>query len=235
MRSLLHRVAPVAVAVALAGCTSSSRSAPDTPAPASSGGASTPSTSAPPSPAESGSAGGTLVTKADAGFAIRLPPGWKEIPLDPADLQAAIEATKKDNPQLAAVLAQQGQRAVQQGGKLFAVKNGTSGATNLNLIKIPAADATLSEVVSGSVQQLAKTGVRDVVSTPLTLPAGSATRVTFTLPVNNPSGQAVLLQDTQYYLVEGGQAYVVTFTTPDRSANEAAVTATMASLRLLGQ
>lgn len=182
--------AVIAPLVLLAGCGSDPK-APDTQAPA----------------------GFEVFKDDDAGFAVAVPADWTEVPLSEnlAEFNKEANQLRLANPNLstAIVLAR---IVAQAGGRLFAVDR--EGTDSLNLTVDKAKEKTLDEVMAAIKPALTEAGATDLAEEGLNLPAGPAMRLRFKLPLQTDDG-TVTLDETQYYLLKDGNAYILTVVSAD--------------------
>jgi hypothetical protein len=117
-----------------------------------------------------------------------LPGNWQKVELSQESIQSLITTLGPSNPQLATALNQ----VLQPGGlarfQLFALDYDGStyiGNVNVSSAAIPALSLdTIGPLIEA---QLTSAGATDVQSTPVTLPAGDALRLSYTLKVNSSS------------------------------------------------
>ncbi|HYY54256.1 MAG TPA: hypothetical protein VFA01_02650 [Candidatus Dormibacteraeota bacterium] len=174
----------------------------------------------------------TAVDRSADGFAIGLPPRWRDIDLDPQTLDASLRSI--DDPQYQALLREQTSSLLTSGVKVFAFDftpsnvSSTGFTTNLNVI-LEALPYTVSLDVYEQLA-LAQLSQLDAVSKPVahqrvTLPAGTFTKLTYRITLTTASGQSTS-SITQYAIVSGLSAYVLTFTTTPAQATTYASTFT---------
>jgi hypothetical protein len=158
---------------------------------------------------------GKITDKAN-GFAITLPAGWREIPLDGSET-AEIESELPAGSQLGATLEATTSSAAAKGFAMFAMdlSADTLAAATFSGLEVQVAEPTslplslLESLVIGLLQEAP--GVTNVSGKIVTLPAGQAIRVTYTLVTTTSSGQSVKLAGTDYVLVSSKHTYTVTF------------------------
>ena len=171
------------------------------------------------------SEGWTLATVGNEGFAIGLPPGWTEFDLSSADIELALNQVRDANPGMANALSAQVAQLAAQGIKLFAVdKNGnyasTGFATNLNVLKDKTPDgATLDSLSVEAVAEVKKELKTDVpiqvFKNRLGINSGEAERLQYSWTMNAPNGKVFALSVTQYVAINGGDSYILTYSTTD--------------------
>ncbi len=164
-----------------------------------------PDTTAPP--------GFSVVKDDKAGFAVAVPSNWQRVPLSEnlGEFNRTANKLRLENPNLgtAMVLAR---IVAQAGGRLFAVDN--EGTSSVNLTVDKAKEKSLDEIMAATRPALTNVGATDVADEGVTLPAGPATRVRFKLPVTTDDG-VVVVDETQYYLLKDGKAYILTVVSSD--------------------
>jgi hypothetical protein len=173
---------------------------------------------------ESVSAANT-VNESQYGFSFSLPSNWKAIPLTGTDAGALLNAAKSADPALANVLDTQLIQAVKQGLKVYAVGpvSGTS-FPNLNIgiessSGSPTGQAFLPAMDADVKIALTEVGVLDLKTSDTRLPLGDALMVTYRLHLNAPSSLNEV--GVQLYFEHGPQIYVITFTSPSMSLDQA--------------
>jgi hypothetical protein len=227
------------IAVALAGCAGGNRGGtdggPNVPAtspsavpsavavgsPAASASASpapslAPVSSAGPNPAPTKVPGTGKITLTKYGFAITLPSGWRQVPLDGTDT-SDISSQLPAGSQMAAVLETDAATAAAKGFALLAIdlSPDTIAAGTVSTLEVEVTapqDVPLSilePLVTGLLEQA--TGVSGVSSKIVTLPAGKAIRITYTLTLTTSSGQKVKLAATNYVLESSKDTFTTTF------------------------
>jgi hypothetical protein len=161
-------------------------------------------------------AGTGHVLVASAGFAITLPDGWVAIPLDGSST-AEIEALLPPGSSIAAALDKELADASAAGFAIMAIdlRPATVAAGNASTLNVNAQGPSqlglslLQPLAVGLLDQAP--GVTNVVSTQVTLPAGRALRITYTLATTTSSGAAVKLAATQFVLLSSKHTYTTTF------------------------
>jgi hypothetical protein len=155
------------------------------------------------------------------GFSIGVPSSWKAVDYRQVATSGVIDRLVKENPNLAAVL-----RAIQDpksGVRFFAVDPRTTNgfATNLNLVveKVPRGFSATSYADAAMAQLLAVPNViRPVRRQTVRLPAGASVRLRYGINFTI-GGRSIAVAITQYALVRGTRAFVVTYTTlPSQAA-----------------
>lgn len=154
-------------------------------------------------------------TTADASavpsVSMALPGSWQKVELSEASIQSLITTLGPSNPQLATALNQM----LQPGGlarfQLFALDYDGStyiGNVNVSSAAIPALSLdTIGPLIEA---QLTSAGATDVQGSPVTLPAGDALRLSYTLKVSS-SSTTVSVTGRAFLVVSGDRFYQVTF------------------------
>ena len=206
----------MALALALAGCSSGGTD--DT---AAGDGSSTTAASGPTS--STGPQARRVVDVSAEGFTIEIPERWKEVVIDAAALQRlAQEGGGGDD---AAVNAQIRVLA-QRNGKLFAYDD-TKRTTNLNVLKIPSTSgATIDQLLEGLAAQLTAQGLRDVKVEPITLPGSRpGAKASGTSTVDAGGGKTAELFQLQYYALSGSFTFVAILASDDPARDQATMEA----------
>lgn len=150
------------------------------------------------------------------GFAVALPPDWRQIDMSPEKFDSVFDEMTAKNPEFAPLL-----RGVRQqvGLKFFGFDPATAGtgfATNVNILlqDIPPA-TTLDAAVAETLRQMEGVpGVaRPVAHERLTSATGDRERFRYRLTMVGPDGKRATVAITQYLAVRGGGLYIVTMTT----------------------
>jgi hypothetical protein len=150
------------------------------------------------------------------GFAITLPDGWRQVPLD-GSKTAEIEAQLPAGSQIAAALNTELATAVAAGMAFMAIdlrpetlSAGNTSTVNVNVQASSNVPLSLMEpLVTGLLDSAP--GVTSVAAKIVTLPAGSAIRVTYTLTITTSGGQTVKLAATQFVLLSTKRTYTISF------------------------
>ncbi len=182
---------------------------------------------------------GRITDKAN-GFAITLPAGWREIPLDGSET-AEIEATLPADSQLSGTLEATTSSAAAKGFAMFAMDLSTDTllAKVFSGLEVQVAAPTnvplslMEPLVTGLLDQAP--GVTGVSGAIVTLPAGQAIRVTYTLTTKTSTGETVKLAGTDYVLASSKHTYTVTFlvSSADASSGRSAAGSIMKTFDIL--
>ena len=173
---------------------------------------------------------------AGSGFEIGLPRSWKAISGDELFDEASVDEFRKDNPDLAPfveVLAQPDSPV-----KLFAadpeLRQGF--ATNVNVVAHDApADLDLETWMRAELASVRRHAVGDVQSETVTLPAGKAMKLDYSLDLDYGDDTRTI-STLQYGLLARSRAYVITLSTlPDAESEYTETFAAIAeSFRVTG-
>jgi len=218
---------PIAIMALLAAC-GSTAPASVAPSVAPSTAATTPTpTKAPPSPSPVPSQGTSAsastaglprtgrIEVASAGYAVTLPSNWFRIEFSKADIEAFTKAGSGSlgpgvSDQLAAQVASLAASNISLYAFRFADADAVIG-TNLNVIVLPSLGLDLSTLETLNVQQLQQMVGKDVkiTHTRVTLPAGEALRLSYSLAAGGQSVQLI-----QHLLIGGDKQLIMTCTAP---------------------
>ncbi len=226
VRSLLTGIAVVAVALALAGCGSTTVTfeTSATPAPTT---APTPTLEPSAAPTESAAATASQpstghIQLPDKGFGLTLPDGWQSLPVDPAALQAVVESLPEGSDMRNLLEGQIGSSALQSIAFWafdFGPGNTTGSTPNMNIIVQPASTFDLALVDSSVRAELgAVSGIGSIESKIVTLPAGEAIRFDYTLDVGSPGTSQATVKTTQYYVPLPAATLIVSFSADQAGA-----------------
>ena len=158
------------------------------------------------------------------GFALALPPTWRQFDMNPATFEAKFQEALKQNPQLEAMLGNLRQQ-IAAGIKFFGIDEPsmkTGFATNVNVLRLPVPPGTtLDTAVADTLMQMESlaTVTKPIAHERVKLAAGECERLRCKMTMQMPTGQAVAIASTQFILVKGNDVYVLTLTTlSDRDA-----------------
>lgn len=156
----------------------------------------------------------------DEGFAISIPTTWQRLPVKPEELAAALESMRQSNPEMAQVLGSNGVSLMQNGVKFWAFDLDPEGmksnfATNVTvtrqILPNPVSFDTFVAVNLSQLNALAsRTG--EVVSERIAIGGLAAQRVRYRLSLD-VGGSATMASITQYLVLNGRDAYVLTYAT----------------------
>ncbi len=171
-----------------------------------------------------------------AGFSIGVPAGWRSVDYRQVATGTVLDQLARENPSLAPLIS--ALRSPSSGVKLFAFDPRlTAGfATNMNVVvEVVPAGTTAEQYADEALTQLRAFAnvVRPIRRTRVHLPAGAAVRLRYGIRFA-VGGKSVVTATTQYVLVKGYRAYIVTYTTlPSLDASRSALFAASArSIRL---
>jgi hypothetical protein len=157
------------------------------------------------------------------GISLRLPQGWKAVPLDPSQVQKFLSAGGEANPAIQKSLSAQVKAAVGQHLRLFAVRSATlaGGFTdNVNVAVVSAPGATPAEIATTATSTLESSGATVTDHATITLPHGQGERLDYTLPLSS-GGKTVTVQGEQVYEIFGDQVAIITLSTKAVAVDEA--------------
>ncbi len=178
-------------------------------------------TTAPTSAASAAPSLGTTgrVAVPDEGFAITLPDGWSQIPIDQTSLDAFTKQLPPDSDLAKIMLSQAGQMA-SSGIKLWAMDVSPNAVVNgftpnLNVITQPATGVTLDFLSSSAKAQLdAISAISGTTMASVKIPAGDAVKATYALHQALASGVTVDVAGIQYYVLGPSRLYILSFSCP---------------------
>jgi hypothetical protein len=153
------------------------------------------------------------------GFSMGVPEGWLELSADDLTDSGAIGAMASANPDLAPTLEQV--RAAIESGQilLFAIDTepsepNTNFAANVNVLSggetTQSAEDAASDMAAGIEAQLPVSG--EVETDTASLPAGEAGIVRYEWTITTADGTPVDVTVTQYAVIAGGTAHILSFT-----------------------
>jgi hypothetical protein len=146
------------------------------------------------------------------GVSIAAPDDWQEV--DPDDFQMTPEEFEKAFPDAPPGFVDQATAAFQQGAALVAFDVDDQLGANVNIASFPG-EVPLSLVESQAKSQLESLGGTVDSSKRVTVPAGEAHRIDYTIDVSGPGGSSVAVSGVQFYVVADGHTHVVTITLPE--------------------
>jgi hypothetical protein len=203
------------VALSLAACGGTATATPvPTLAPASAAPTTEPSTSASPSASAAATAGASLATTGrievpEHGFAITLPPGWRRTDLESGDLEAIMAAAGAENPELANLYTQQIRAMLASGLVVFAFGPDIASGTNLNVLSLPSMGMNLDLLEQANLAQLKTLAAGDITTERVTLPAGEALHLHYSLTAaSQPTAPTI----DQYLVLLGDRQLMVSVT-----------------------
>ena len=164
-----------------------------------------------PAPTAADLPAGYAVIQGD-GVSIATPEEWEEV--DPDDFAMTDEEFEAAFPDAPPGFLEQASAAFDQGATLVAFDLDDQFSSNVNIASFPG-EAPLSMLESQATTQLETLDGHVVSSDPVTVPAGDAVRVEYTIPVTVPGGSSVQANGVQFYVVADGRTHVITITTID--------------------
>ncbi len=150
--------------------------------------------------------GFTVVSDANAGFAVSVPESWRQMPLDVGSFDPAADQVRRESDKVGPALTQL--KSVVRNGANVAVVDPATGST-VNLIVLPA-DSEPDEIATQAAVQLRGTGATGLQKEGVTVDGAPAVRQRFRLPFPSDGGGVVDLRESQYYVVRRGKAYILT-------------------------
>jgi hypothetical protein len=185
-------------------------------------------TSMPAAPSESGSLpdGWQLVTVEDEGFALSVPKGWITASVQDLADTGLLEQLADANPEAGAALEQARQAIASAQMSFLALETGqrtveTGFAANLNVVFAADPGSFTPEQVAKQMAfalPLQIPGLKVLRTDTTVLPAGDAAVVEATWKLSQ-GGQEIALRLTQYLVLVGDHAYILSFTAPGRNAD----------------
>ena len=220
----------LAFSLAACGGTPSAATSPTSAAPASvapSAGPASPSAAASPS----ASAGAGLATTGrievpEQGFAITLPTGWTRIDLQSGDLEQIMAAAGAQNPEMAELYSAQIQTMLASGLVIFAFGPDMTSGTNLNVLSLPSMGMNLDVLEQANLAQLKTLAEGDVTTERVTLPAGEALHLRYSIKAANLPTPPTIDQ----YLVLLGDRQLMVSVTNASAADAAAIAGSLEKL-----
>lgn len=158
-------------------------------------------------------AGFKVITVDDSEFAIAVPSDWELLPLNPKTFNRVAGDIRARNPKLASSLQQARALSDQGGAKLLAIQPDAS--SSVNVIMVAKRKGESFESIPGqAMNQLREARASDLNRETVTLAGERAVKVTFKLPVSTDTGD-VITDETQYYLLRGKTAFILTLAGPN--------------------
>jgi len=160
-------------------------------------------------PGNTAAPGGTAAPA--AGITLTLLPNWQKVDLTREALQNMVTTLGPSNPQLAAALNQLLTSGQFSSFLLYALGyNGTAYIGNTNATSFPVGALDLDGLGPLMEGQLKNIGVANFSSSKVTIPAGTALALKYTLTVHSGATD-VLVTGHAWIVIQNGQAYQVTF------------------------
>jgi hypothetical protein len=168
-----------------------------------------------PTPVPTPSPGTGRIVDVTDGFAITLPSGWRQVPVDGSSI-AAILALLPSGSSIPAVLRTEVAQAEASGIVFLAIDlrpatlaSGNASTVNVNVqapstLPLPLLEPLVTGLLSSA------PGITNIAATQVTLPAGKAIRITYTQALATSVG-TVKLAGTQFVLLSSKHTYTVSF------------------------
>jgi hypothetical protein len=155
------------------------------------------------------------------GFAISVPTTWQQLPVKAMELEAALQAVRETNPELAGALGVNAPTLIQNGVKFWAydlTPESVQGAfaTNLTVTRqILPNPVSFDTFVTVNLNQLNALETRNsnIVSDRTSIAGLPAERIRYLLTLDAGDGAPVTTAILQYLVLNGRNAYVLTFAT----------------------
>ncbi len=179
----------------------------------------------------SASAGASLATTGrievpEHGFAITLPAGWTRIDLQAGDLEQIMAAAGADNPEMAELYSAQIQTMLASGLVIFAFGPDITTGTNLNVLSLPSMGMNLDLLEQANLAQLKTLAEGEVSTERVTLPAGEALHLRYSIKSANQPAPPTIDQ----YLVLMGDRQLMVSVTNASAADAAAIAGSLETL-----
>jgi hypothetical protein len=181
----------------------------------------------------------------ESGFALSIPTSWQRLSVKSQELDAALQTVRASNPELADALGANAATLLQNGVKFWAYDispemQQTSFATNVTVTQQALPNPiSFDTFVSINLNQLNTLSTRNsnIVNERIALAGQPAERVRYLLTLNAEQGAPLTAAITQYLVMNGRSAYVLTYATrADLADNYRGVFEESAvSLRFIGQ
>lgn len=160
-------------------------------------------------------------TVPDSYFTVAVPARWQKLPVSGPELDASLQVIRQSNPELALALGTRGQELMAAGVKFWAFDFDPGGiqgkfATNLTVTRqlLPNSISfdTYVQVNLAQIQQLA-TRQGPVNHQRVLLGNLQAEKLNYALAFQSSDGSSVTSAITQYLVLKGNNAYVLTYAT----------------------
>ncbi|MBI4672860.1 MAG: hypothetical protein HY741_14485 [Chloroflexi bacterium] len=189
--------------------------------------------------------GWTQHTLTEQGFALAIPTTWQRLPVKSQELAAALETVRQSNPELANALGANAEALLQSGVKFWAIdltpETQQAGfATNVTVTRQTLPNSvSFDTFVSVNLNQLDALTTRnsDIVNERVSLAGQPAERVRYLLALNRDQDSPMTAAITQYLVLNGRDAYVLTYSTRNDLVNKyrSVFDTSAASLRFIGK
>jgi hypothetical protein len=179
------------------------------------------------------------------GFALSVPISWQQLPVKSQELEATLQTIRESNPELADTLGANASALLQNGVKFWAFdlnpETQQAGfATNVTLTRQQLPNpVSFDAFVSINLNQLneLKTRNSEIVNERTLIGGQPAQRVRYLLTLNRDSDAPITAAITQYLVLNGRNAFVLTYATrTDLAAKyQSTFDQSASSLRFTGQ
>jgi hypothetical protein len=179
------------------------------------------------------------------GFALSVPVSWQRLPVKQQELSAALAAIQESSPEIAQALGENAPTLLANGVRFWAFDMGAAYAESQFATNVTVTRQTFSNPVSFdtfvavNLSQLRSVSSRnsDIVNERISLAGQPAERVRYLLTLNRESGEPMTAAITQYLVLDGRNAYVLTYATrTDQTETYRPIfEQSAASLRFLGE
>lgn len=179
------------------------------------------------------------------GFAISVPTTWQRLPIRAQELETALGTIREANPELAQALGENAETLLHNGVKFWAFdlnpETQQAGfATNVTVTRQTFSNSVSFETfVAVNLNQLNALTTRnsEIVNERTSIAGQPAERVRYLLTLNRDSDAPLTASITQYLVVNGRSAYVLTYATRTDLIDKyrAVFEQSAASLRFIGQ
>jgi len=184
-------------------------------------------------------------TLPDNGFAISTPTTWQRLPVQKAELDAALQAVRTSNAALAQALGENAEALVQNGVKFWALDlNGEASqadfATNVTVTRQALPNAvSFDTFIAINLKQLEALSSRnsEIVHERTSIAGQPAERVRYLLTLDRAQAAPMTVAITQYLVLNGRNAFVLTFATRTDLIDKyrSVFDQSAASMRFIGQ
>jgi hypothetical protein len=155
------------------------------------------------------------------GFALSVPVTWQSLPVKQQELDASLQTIRQSNPELAQALGENAQALISSGVKFWAfdlnAESQQAGfATNVTVTRQTFPNPiSFDTFVSINLNQLNALSTRnsDIVNERTSLAGQPAERVRYLLTLERENEAPLTASITQYLIVNGRSAYVLTYAT----------------------
>ncbi len=157
----------------------------------------------------------------DSGFAISAPTTWQRLPVQKAELDAALQTVRQSNPELAQALGENAEALVQSGVKFWALDLTpetlqANFATNVTVTRQALPNAvSFDTFIAVNLKQLEALSSRnsEIVHERTSIAGQPAERVRYLLTLNREQDAPMTVAITQYLVLNGRNAFALTFAT----------------------